>query len=115
MSFSTKEAIDLALKVLDDHKAQNVVCISTKGWSSLTDAMIICHGTSTRHNKTLANKVHEAFKPNMTSGPYVEGEEDAEWVLVDCEAIMVHIMLEKTRDFYRLEALWSAHNQPSTS
>ena len=109
MNLSTQEAIALATQVLEDNKAQEVVCLSTP-WASFTDAMIVCHGSSTRHNKTLTNKLRDAFKPTMEKGPYVEGEDGAEWILVDCENIMIHVMQKSARDFYRLEALWSSHH-----
>lgn len=102
----TKDLQDVALKALDDLKAIDTAVIDVRPLTTITDLMIICTGTSTRHVKSIAdNLVAEAKKHNV-SYLHVEGNLDDNWVLVDMGDIVIHIMLAATRRFYDLESLW---------
>lgn len=96
----------LVLERLDDLKAQDVTVIDVKGKSPLTDLLVIATGTSTRHVKSLADAVEMKAKEagHMPLGS--EGENGSEWVLVDLNDIILHVMTAETRDFYNLEKLW---------
>lgn len=98
----------LVLSVLDDYKALNVVEIDVRKLTSIADTMIICSGTSTRHLKTLAEQVVKRAKENSVVPLGVEGEDSAEWILVDLSDVIVHIMQPSAREFYSLEKLWTA-------
>ncbi len=93
-------------KTLDALKAKDIVTIDVRKHTSITDSMIICTGTSNRHVKSLANEVVEKLKAAGYPIIGVEGEESAQWILVDAGSAIVHIMQQECRDFYQLEKLW---------
>lgn len=92
---------------IDDLKGQDIVSIDVKGKSSITDCMIICTGTSNRHVASIADYVVESTKEIGVSSLGVEGEKDAEWVVVDLGDVIVHVMQDESRQLYELEKLWS--------
>mgnify|MGYP002776990677 CR=1 FL=1 len=93
-------------------KAKDVVEIDVRGKSSVTDYMVIASGTSTRHVKSIADEVVK-FAKNLDVMPLgVEGEREAEWVLVDLGDVVVHVMLPRVREFYALERLWTVGDEP---
>src|SRR3569623_3458079 len=103
---STDEIRELALAALDDLKAIVVEVMDVRTLTSITDYMIVASGTSYRHVKALAVSVVEKSKQAGHRPLSVEGEREAEWILVDLADVVVHIMLPATRDFYQLEKLW---------
>lgn len=102
----TQELKQLILKELHDHKAVDVVAIDVSKITSVTDYMIICSANSNRHAKTLADYVVSTAKHAGVQPLGVEGEREAEWILVDLIDIVIHIMLPSIRTFYNLEKLW---------
>lgn len=94
-------------KALDDLKAKDVREIDVRGKTSITDVIVIASGTSTRHVKSIADEVVRAAKHAGLPPLGVEGQREAEWVLVDLGDIIVHVMLPRTREFYGLERLWT--------
>ncbi len=100
---------------LEDMKAVDIKMIDVAEKSSMTDVLFFATGNSTRHVKSIAEGVaiKEKEKGNMPLG--VEGKDSAEWVLVDLNDIIVHVMLETTRDFYQLEKLWEADDASDKS
>lgn len=99
---------DLALAALDKLKAQDVVTIDVREKTSITDYLVIASGTSTRHVKALSDELIRQLKDNGQAPLGVEGEREAEWVLVDCGDLVVHLMLPRVREFYGLERLWAS-------
>lgn len=98
---------------LDDAKAEDVIVLDVGEKTTITDYMVIASGTSTRHVKTLADAVVMKGKSSGADVLGVEGEKDAEWVLVDLADVLVHVMLPRTRAFYALEKLWSVDELPA--
>ncbi|AWV06799.1 iojap family protein [Lysobacter maris] len=86
-----------------------------RGKSSVTDFMVVASGTSTRHVKSIADEVVKHAKQLGYMPLGVEGEREAEWVLVDLADVVVHIMLRGVREFYALERLWTVGDQPPES
>ena len=102
----TEQLEKLAITALEDLKAKDIVVLDVRRLTSITDTMIIASGTSTRHVKALADNVVEKAKAAGCQPLSVEGEREAEWILVDLADVVVHVMLPNTRDFYQLEKLW---------
>lgn len=95
------------LAALEETKARDVKELDVSSLTSVTELMIIASGTSKRHVKSLADKVIEEAKAAGRRPLGVEGEREGEWVLVDLDEIVVHLMLPRVRDFYNLEKLWA--------
>ena len=93
-------------KALDDMKAVNVKVLDVAQLTDITDTMVIATGNSDRHVRSIADRVVEFAKKAGFRPMGVEGERDGEWVLVDLQDVIVHIMLPRVREFYRLENLW---------
>jgi ribosome-associated protein len=100
----------LVALALDDMKAQHVMVFDVRGVTDVTDTIVIASGTSDRHVKSLASSVvHKARESGFrTLG--VEGEREGEWVLVDLQDVIVHVMLPRIREFYALEKLWDVRS-----
>ena len=96
----------LAVTSLEDMKAQEIAVLDVKGKSSMTDVMIVATGNSTRHVKSIAGNLIKAFKDAGNQPLGSEGETNGEWVLVDLNEVVVHVMQRDVRDFYNLEKLW---------
>lgn len=103
----------VVMDALEDMKAKDIVVLDVKPLTSVADLMIVASGTSNRHVRSIANRLREKVKENGFSPLGIEGEDAAEWVLVDLGDIIVHIMLPDTRRFYDLEKLWSMTPQDS--
>ena len=97
----------ITLAALEDLKGVDAKVIDVRDLTSITDRMVIVSGTSTRHVKALADHVTLQAKKNGVPVLGVEGEQGAEWVLIDLGDVVVHVMLPEVRDFYALEKLWS--------
>ena len=97
---------------VEDLKAKDVVEIDVRGKTSVTDYLVIASGTSTRHVKSIADEVVRKVKTLDVLPLGVEGEREAEWVLVDLGDVVVHVMLPRVREFYALERLWTVGDQP---
>lgn len=102
-----QELQDFVVDKIDNLKGQDIVTIDVRGKSSITDCMIICTGTSTRHVVSVAEHVvQEARLAGMR--PFsVDGRAAADWVVVDLGEVIVHVMQEESRQLYELEKLWS--------
>jgi len=98
---------EFIVNALDDGKAQDIVKLDVRGMTSVTDFMIVASGTSNRHVRALVDNIAEKAKEEGRKPIGVEGEEGGEWVLLDLDDALVHVMLPKVREFYNLEKLWS--------
>ena len=104
---NSKQLSDLVVAVLDDNKAQEIIKLDVLRMTSMTDYMIVASGTSNRHVRALIDHVTDKAKEAGRKAIGVEGEEGAEWILLDLDDVLVHVMLPKVREFYNLEKLWS--------
>ncbi len=96
----------LVLAALDDMKAVNVKLLDVRGQTDITDAMIVASGNSDRHVRSIADRVIEKVREAGHRPLGVEGTRDNEWVLVDLQDVLVHVMLPRIREFYAIEQLW---------
>ncbi len=97
---------------LAEIKAKDPVEIDVRGRTSIADYLVVASGTSTRHVKSVADEVVRFAKKCGVMPLGVEGEREAEWVLVDLGDVIVHVMLPRVREFYALERLWTVGDQP---
>jgi len=104
---NSKQLSDFVVAVLDDNKAQEIIKLDVHRMTSMTDYMIVASGTSNRHVRALIEQVTDQAKEAGRKAIGVEGEEGAEWILLDLDDVLVHVMLPKVRAFYNLEKLWS--------
>jgi ribosome-associated protein len=91
---------------LDDMKAVNVKVLDVRGLTDIADTMVIASGNSDRHVRSIAERVVQKAKEAGFRPLGQEGARDGEWVLVDLQDILVHVMLPRVREFYGLERLW---------
>ncbi|WP_109440444.1 ribosome silencing factor [Acinetobacter haemolyticus] len=93
-------------EALTDVKAKDILELDVSSISNVADAIVIASGTSTRHVKALADNVADEARKAGIRPLGVEGERDAEWILIDLGYVVVHVMLPTARKFYDLESLW---------
>jgi ribosome-associated protein len=91
---------------LEDIKAQDIQAFNTEHLSALFERVIIASGTSNRQTKALAASVRDEVRDAGFGKPRIEGEENGEWIIVDCGAVVVHIMQPSIRQYYHLEEIW---------
>ena len=109
---------DIAIEALADMKALNVKVLDVRKLTDVTDTMIVATGTSGRHVKSIADRVVERCRQAGHRPFGIEGEREGEWVLVDLQDLIVHVMLPRIREFYGLEKLWDlrpAQREPSVA
>ena len=91
---------------LEDVKAQDLVVFDTEHLSSLFERVIVASGTSNRQTKALAASVRDKVRAAGFPKPRIEGEDNGEWIIVDCGAVVAHIMQPNIRQYYNLEEIW---------
>ncbi len=91
---------------LEDVKAQDIQVFDTEHLSALFERVIIASGTSNRQTRALAASVRDAVRQAGFDKPRIEGEENGEWIIVDCGSAVVHIMQPAIRQYYTLEEIW---------
>lgn len=91
---------------LEDVKAQDIQVFNTEKLSPLFERVIVASGTSNRQTKALAASVRDAVREAGFPKPRTEGEDNGEWIIVDCGAAVAHIMQPAIRQYYRLEEIW---------
>ena len=91
---------------LEDVKAQDIQVFNTEHLSPLFERVVIACGTSNRQTKALAANVRDDVRDAGFGKPRIEGEENGEWIIVDCGPVVVHIMQPTIRQYYHLEEIW---------
>jgi len=97
----------LVIAALEDIKARDIQAIDVRRITSLCDWIVVATAESARQTKALARHVRDALKAAGASLVGTEGEEAAEWILVDAGDVVVHVMQPAVREYYALEELWS--------
>lgn len=105
-SQSVQECLKVVHNALTDVKAKDIIELDVSSISNVADAIVIASGTSTRHVKALADNVADEARKAGFRPIGIEGERDAEWILIDLGYVVVHVMLPTARKFYDLESLW---------
>ncbi len=104
---NSEELSDLVIDALEEIKGLDIVKLDVRKMTTVTDWMIVASGTSSRHVQALVDNVAATAKTAGHRPIGVEGESGGEWVLLDLQDVLVHVMLPKVREFYNLEKLWS--------
>ncbi len=99
--------LDIAVKVLDDGKAEDIVVMDLQGKTSIASYMVVASGTSNRHVAALSEQVQLKLK-EAGYKTVSEGEEKADWVLIDAFDVIIHLFKPEVREFYNLEKMWAA-------
>ena len=91
---------------LEDVKAQDIQVFNTEHLSPLFERVVVATGSSNRQTKALAASVRDAVRKAGFPKPRSEGEDNGEWIIVDCGQAVVHVMQPAIRQYYRLEEIW---------
>lgn len=103
-----KNLLKLIVTTLDQKKAADIKVLCVKSVTVLAEYFVICNGTSTTQVKALCDEVEFQVKEKLGIRPHhIEGYDGASWILLDYGHIILHIFYAETRDFYKLERLWS--------
>ncbi len=103
-------ALELAqkiVKILDEKSAQDISLLYVEEKTVLTEYLVICNGTSTTHNRALAGELEFKLGEIGETPLNIEGHEDASWIVLDYNSVMVHIFTKNAKEFYKLDKLWS--------
>jgi ribosome-associated protein len=104
---NSEQLSELAVDALEEVKGKDIVKLDVRNLTTVTDFMIVVSGTSNRHVKALADAVADKAREAGHRPTGIEGTEGSEWILLDLQDILVHVMLPRVREFYNLEKLWS--------
>ena len=102
----TQKLQRIIVDALEDVKAQEIVVFDTEEMSALFERVIIASGTSNRQTKALAASVRDKVKEAGYPKPRIEGEDNGEWIIVDCGSVVAHVMQPTIRSYYNLEEIW---------
>ena len=103
---ATQKLQRVLVDALEDVKAKDIQVFNTEHLTPLFERVIVATATSNRQSRALAASVRDAMRDNGLDKPRMEGEDNGEWVIVDCGDAVVHIMQAEIRDYYRLEEIW---------
>ena len=107
-SIPTAEKTADFLHWLEEHKGKQPVALDLTGQNAFTESLIVVSATSVRHAQSMAEGLAELCKEKNYEFLRMEGKQTGQWVLIDCNDVVVNIFQEAVRDLYRLESLWSA-------
>ncbi|MCG3161639.1 MAG: Ribosomal silencing factor RsfS [Acidobacteria bacterium] len=100
------DQVRIAAQAADEKKAQEILVLRLSAITEFTDYFVICTGASTRQTQAIADAVTEELKKVKMRPLHTEGYSNAEWILIDYGAFVVHVFTEQSRSFYDLERLW---------
>jgi len=104
---ATQKILDIIVETLDDDKAVDVNVIDLEGKTSIASSMVVASGNSGRQVSAMADHVAQKLK-KAGYKPVVEGEQNADWILIDAFDVIVHIFKPEVREFYNIEKMWMA-------
>jgi ribosome-associated protein len=104
---NSEKLCKLVIDALEDVKAKDLATLDVRKMTSVTDYMVVASGTSNRHVKALADAVAEKAREAGHRPVGIEGAAGGEWVLLDLQDVLGHVLLPRVREFYNLEKLWS--------
>lgn len=102
----SKILVEKIVSILNDRKAKRIETINIENVTIIADYFVICSGTSTTHNRGIADDIMEKLNKEGLNCTHLEGYETARWILLDYTDVVIHIFHEEDREFYNLERLW---------
>ena len=99
--------LQTVVDAIESKKGKDILALDFQGKSSLCDYAVICTGSSNRNIQAITDEVDKKIRESGEIRLGIEGYDEAKWVLIDLDDIVVHIMDEETRDLYKLEVLWN--------
>ncbi|WP_096188329.1 ribosome silencing factor [Evansella halocellulosilytica] len=103
---NTNKILDIAVKAVDDKKAENIIALDMKGISLIADYFVICHGNSESQVEAIAKEVIDQAQEAGVELKRLEGFDESRWVLIDLHDVIVHVFHKEDRQYYNLEKLW---------
>jgi ribosome-associated protein len=106
--YTSDKLVEIIINAMQDKKAEDIVSLDLrKTGSSVADVFIICHGNSTTQVDAIASFVEDETRKKLKEKPWKrEGIQNAQWAILDYVNVVVHVFLNETREFYKLEELW---------
>jgi ribosome-associated protein len=98
--------LELAVKAADDKRAENILALDMRGISLISDYFLICHGNSEKQVQAIATEIKKTAQENEIELKRLEGYDQARWVLIDLDDVVVHVFHKDERFYYNLEKLW---------
>ncbi|RSK27919.1 ribosome silencing factor [Bacillus sp. HMF5848] len=110
-----REKLTLAVKTVDDKRAEDIVILNMKGVSLIADYFVICHGGSDRQVQAIANELKDKASEQGINVKRMEGYDEARWILIDLGDVIVHVFHKEERGYYNLERLWGDASRENVS
>lgn len=107
MTLQDRKNLNVIAQAIFDKKGFNILSLDVRGLSTMTDYLMIAEGTVDRHVKSLANFIKACISQTSLQIYRTDGEKDAEWVIIDCGDVIVHLFIPEMREKYHLEELWN--------
>jgi ribosome-associated protein len=114
-NLDNNKMLNLVRNALEDMKSQDMMILDVRDITTVTDNMIIVTGTSTQHLRSMVNHLKSEAKKHDIDVLGSEGEDSAEWILLDLGNVIVHAMLPEIRQYYEIEKLWSVDSFPEAA
>jgi len=108
MGINLPEPLHTVIGAMEDKKAFDIVVLDLRSTGAFTDVFIVCSGQSSRQVKAIADVIGARLKAEGQQPAHVEGYDHAEWVLMDCFDVVIHIFTQEARRDYDLERLWGS-------
>jgi ribosome-associated protein len=104
-----EKLFELIIESIKEKKGKDIVSINLRGIeNSLFDVFVICHGDSKTQVSAIADAIELKTRLKLNLRPlHLEGQQNAQWILMDYQGIIVHVFQKDQREFYRLEDLWA--------
>ncbi|TMW73883.1 ribosome silencing factor [Alteribacter natronophilus] len=103
----SKELLDLAVTAADDKRAENIIALDMEGISLMADYFVICHGNSPKQVEAIAHEIKSKAQESGADVKRMEGTDEARWILIDLNDVIVHVFHKDDRTYYNLEKLWA--------
>uniref|UniRef100_A0A2P2IEW2 Ribosome silencing factor RsfS n=1 Tax=Hirondellea gigas TaxID=1518452 RepID=A0A2P2IEW2_9CRUS len=104
------EKLEKIVEAIENKKGEEIIILDFEGKNSLCDYTIICTGSSNRNIRAISEEVEVKLRGLDQTKLHIEGQDEAHWVLIDGDDVIIHVLDQKTRDLYRLEELWGDAN-----